>query len=274
MKIGFIGGGNMAQALIGGIAGRHPDATFVVVEPHPPTRDIVARFTPKAALHETPSADLGTCDAVVVAVKPQDFRAAVTGAARWLDGPLVVSIAAGIRTAEIAHWLGHDTKPRPIVRAMPNTPALIGEGMSALFAMSTVDQRGRDLAAQLLGAVGQFLWVDDEAMLDVVTAVSGSGPAYVFAFIEALEQGAIELGLPAADARLLAVTTFAGASRLAAASEEPVSVLRERVTSKGGTTHAALTHLDESGCHEAIVAAVHAAARRSVELGDEFAERR
>ncbi len=274
MKIGFLGGGNMAQALMGGIAGRHADATFVVVEPHAPTRVIVARLAPNAALHGTPSAELAACDAVVVAVKPPDFRAAVTSAARWLDGPLVVSIAAGIRTKEIARWLAADSTPRPLVRAMPNTPALIGEGITALYAMPTVDRRGRDLAAQLLSAVGQVLWVDDEARLDAVTAVSGSGPAYVFAFIEALERAAIELGLSPADARQLAVTTFVGASKLAATSEEPVAVLRERVTSKGGTTQAALTRMAEGGCHDTIVAAVHAAARRSVELGDEFAKGR
>ena len=274
MKIGFIGGGNMAQALMGGIAGRHADATFVVVEPHAATRDLVARFARNVALHETPSADLTACDAVVVAVKPGDFRAAVTSAARWLDGPLVVSIAAGIRTPEIAHWLAADSKPRALVRAMPNTPALIGEGITALYATATVDEPGRELAARLLSAVGQVLWVDDEGRLDVVTAVSGSGPAYVFAFIEALEQAAIELGLSAADARRLAVTTFVGASKLAAASEEPLAVLRERVTSKGGTTQAALTRLTGSGCHDAIVAAVHAAARRSIELGDEFGRNR
>ena len=272
MKIGFIGGGNMAQALMGGIAARHADARFVVIEPHPPTREIVARFVRDVALHDVPSADLAACDAVVVAVKPQNFREAVTSAARWLERPLIVSIAAGIRTREIAHWCGHDHTPRAIVRAMPNTPALIGEGITALYAMPGVDAARKDLATQLLDAVGQTLWVDDEAQLDAVTAVSGSGPAYVFAFIEALEQGGVELGLSADDARRLAVATFVGASRLAAASEEPIAVLRERVTSKGGTTHAALTHMHEAGCHRAIVRAIHAAATRSAELGDEFAE--
>ena len=272
MKIGFIGGGNMAQALMGGIVARHPDARFVVIEPHAPTREIVSRFVRDVALHDVPSADLAACDAVVVAVKPQNFREAVTAAARWLEQPLIVSIAAGIRTREIAHWTAHDHTPRAIVRAMPNTPALIGEGITALYAMPGVDATRRDLATTLLAAVGQTLWVDDEAQLDAVTAVSGSGPAYVFAFIEALEQGGVELGLSSDDARRLAVATFVGASRLAAASEEPISVLRERVTSKGGTTYAALTHLQDAGCHQAIVRAVHAAATRSAELGDEFGE--
>lgn len=270
MKIGFIGGGNMAQALMGGIGARHPDAHFVVIEPHAATREVVSRLVRDVALHDVASADLAACDAVIVAVKPQQFREAVTGAARWLAHALVVSIAAGIRTREIAHWLAGDHAAPAIVRAMPNTPALIGEGITAMFAMPGVDATRKDLATELLDAVGQTLWVDDEKQLDAVTAVSGSGPAYVFAFIEALEQGGVDLGLSPDDAHRLAIATFVGASRLAAASEEPIAVLRERVTSKGGTTHAALTHMREAGCHEAIVRAVHAAATRSAELGDEF----
>ena len=273
MKIGFLGGGNMAQALIGGLRAKHADATFVVVEPYEPARVALARLVADATLHPTPSADLSSCDAVVIAVKPQVFREAITTAARWLDTPLVVSIAAGIRTREIARWLGAghaDGSTRPIVRAMPNTPALIGAGITGLFARPSVGDAARELAGTLLGAVGQTLWVEREEQLDAVTAVSGSGPAYVFAFIEALERGAIELGLAADDARRLAVATFTGASRLAAQSEEPISVLRERVTSKGGTTHAALTHMNASGCQAAIVAAIRKAAERSAELGDEF----
>ena len=268
MKIGFVGGGNMAQALMGGLTARHDDASFVVIEPLAATRETVARFVPGVTLHDGPSADLATCDAVIVAVKPQQVRAALASVSAWLAGPLVVSIAAGIRTHDIARWIGHATTP--IVRAMPNTPALIGEGITALYAMPTVSREQRDLADRLLSAVGQTLWLDDEARLDGVTAVSGSGPAYVFAFIEALEQGALELGLTPVDARRLAVTTFVGASRLASASDEPLAVLRERVTSKGGTTAAALAHLRASGSHQAIVAAIHAAARRSTEMGDEY----
>ncbi len=270
MKIGFIGGGNMAQALITGIQARRPDTDFVVIEPHAPTRATLARIADAVVLHDTASADLDDCDAVVLAVKPQVFREAVTPAAPWLARPLVISIAAGIRTREIAHWLGSDAASRAIVRAMPNTPALIGEGITGLYAVPSVDAQERALAETLLTAVGQTLWVADEAMLDVVTAVSGSGPAYVFSFIEALEQGAIELGLSAEDARRLAVATFVGASRLAAGTEEPIAVLRERVTSKGGTTQAALAYLAEARCNEAIITAIHKAVHRSVELGDEF----
>lgn len=284
MKIGFIGGGNMAQALMGGLVAKRIDADFVVVEPHATTRETLARTMRRVALHDVPSADLTACDAVVFAVKPQQFREAATSAARWLgpspkqaktgttpqSTPLVISIAAGIRTREIAHWLAAEHGHHPIVRTMPNTPALIGEGIAGLYATPEVDARGRALAQTLLGAVGQTLWVDEEAKLDAITAVSGSGPAYVFAFIEALQQGARELGLSEDDARRLAVCTFVGASRLAAASEEPIAVLRERVTSPGGTTHAALTRMREAGVNAAIVDAVHAAAQRSAELGGEF----
>ncbi len=268
MKIGFIGGGNMAQALMGGIVARLGRTSFVVVEPLVTTRGFVSRTVPDAVVLAEPTVALTACDAVIVAVKPQQMHEALAAAAPRLGGPLVISIAAGIRSGEIARWLGDPT--RPVVRAMPNTPALIGEGMTGLYATPNVGAGGRDLAERLLAAVGQTLWVDDEARLDAVTAVSGSGPAYVFSFIEALERGGLELGLSADDARRLAVATFVGASRLAAASEESISVLRERVTSKGGTTHAALVHLQESGCHAAIVEAIHRAARRSTELGDEF----
>jgi len=270
MKIGFVGGGNMAQALMGGLAGKHEDATFIVVEPQAATRAALLRAVRDVTVHEAPSADLASCDAVVFAVKPQSFREAATATARWLSRSLIVSIAAGIRVREIAHWLAADGGSLPIVRAMPNTPALIGEGITGLYAAPSVGARDRDLADTLLAAVGRTLWVDDEAKLDAVTAVSGSGPAYVFAFIEALERGATELGLSAVDARALAVSTFVGASRLALEAADPIAILRERVTSKGGTTEAALAHLADSGCAEAIVEAIRKAARRSAELGDEF----
>lgn len=278
MKIGFIGGGNMAQALMGGLVAKRDawgDARFVVVEPHAASRATVARIAPTAALHDVPSADLADCDAVVVAVKPQQFREAAASAARWLGAPLVVSIAAGVRTREINHWLGADLatgrEARRIVRAMPNTPALIGEGITGLYATPAVDDAGRALAESIMGAVGQVLWVAGEDKLDAVTAVSGSGPGYVFAFIEALERAARAIGFDDADARRLAVMTFCGASRLASQSEEPIAVLRERVTSKGGTTAAGLDVLREQGCADAVVAAVRAAAERSIALGEEMA---
>jgi pyrroline-5-carboxylate reductase len=183
-----------------------------------------------------------------------------------LDQPLVLSIAAGIRARDIARWLGTDQ----VVRAMPNTPALIGQGASGMAALPQVSAEQRAAAARILGAVGDVVWFDDEALLDPVTALSGSGPAYAFYFIEAMIEAGSEMGLSAEQARRLAVRTFAGAAQLAAQSDEPVRTLRERVTSRGGTTAAALAHMDATGLKQQIIAAIHAANRRARELGDQF----
>jgi pyrroline-5-carboxylate reductase len=176
------------------------------------------------------------------------------------------SIPAGVRATPLARWLGSDV----IVRTMPNTPALIGAGVTGATALAGVSSEQRAVAGEILAAVGQVVWFEDESRLDPVTAISGSGPAYVFYFIEALQQAARDMGLDDAQARSIAVQTFAGAARLAAASPEPVSVLRERVTSKGGTTAAALASLDSDGVKIAIVKALHAANARAKELGDEL----
>ena len=206
-------------------------------------------------------------DVVLLAIKPQQMCAVAKGLRASLRGQLVISVAAGIRTADLGRWLGgHDR----IVRVMPNTPALIRSGVSGLFAAALVNQGDRDTAQGILGAVGGVVWVRDEADIDAVTAVSGSGPAYIFYFIEALEQAAVELGLDAAQAHQLAVQTFVGAAKLAAGSEEPAAVLRARVTSKAGTTEAALKAMEAGDIKRKIVEAVRAAARRSKELGDEF----
>jgi pyrroline-5-carboxylate reductase len=181
--------------------------------------------------------------------------------------PLVISIAAGIRARDLSRWLGGY---KAIVRCMPNTPALIGMGVAGLTATRSVDEAGRALASQVLGAVGETVWFDDEAKIDAVTAISGSGPAYVFYFIEALQEAARQLGMNEAQGRALAVATFTGAAQLAANSDEPPSVLRERVTSKGGTTAAALASFDASGIKDAIVRGVLAADARAKEMGDEF----
>ncbi len=267
MKIGFIGGGNMAQALIGGIARRHPDATFVVVDPYAPTRDKVGAL-PRVAAFAAPSDALADCDGVLLAVKPGEMRDAITLGAPWLGGKPVISIAAGTRTRQIAQWMGSTEDRSRIVRAMPNTPALICAGITGVFATSATTDEDRALAGTLLGAVGQVIWVDDEAKLDHVTAVSGSGPGYVFALIEALERGAVDLGISPDDARRLAIATFAGASRLAAESPESLATLRERVTSKGGTTHAGLTRMHDAGVFDGIVEGVRAASKRAKELGE------
>jgi pyrroline-5-carboxylate reductase len=183
-----------------------------------------------------------------------------------LAAPLIVSIAAGTRSADIGRWLGVDA----IVRTMPNTPALIGRGITGMAATAAVDAAQRALAESILRAAGDVLWFDDEAQLDAVTAVSGSGPAYVFYFIEALARAGEEMGLGGDKARALAVQTFVGAAHLAAQSAEPLSVLRERVTSKGGTTAAALSWLEANAVSARIVEAAQAAQRRALELGDEF----
>lgn len=264
--IAFIGGGNMASALIGGLVRKKTGATFVVIEPHETTRTALeTKFGVRA--HGRPHADLAGCDAIVFAVKPQQFREAAEAVKQFVAGRLVVSIAAGIRSTDIARWLGGHAL---VIRCMPNTPAFIGAGITALFAAPAVGDDQREIAETLLGAVGETLWVDVESKLDAVTAVSGSGPAYVFYFVEAMERAARELGLDADAGRRLAIATFVGASRLADQSEEPVAALRDRVTSKGGTTYAALTSMDSDRVSEAVVRAIHAAAVRSKELGDEF----
>jgi pyrroline-5-carboxylate reductase len=210
---------------------------------------------------------LAACDVIVLAVKPQQLREVVSTIKPFLTSQLVLSIAAGIRAADISRWLGGH---QAIVRTMPNTPALIGQGITGAYAMSGVSELQKQSADALLRAVGETVWVTDEAQIDAVTAISGSGPAYVFYFIEAMQQAATELGLSAEQGRQLAQATFAGSAALASQSDEPVSLLRERVTSKGGTTYAALTSMEASGVKAALVKALHAAADRGRELGEEF----
>jgi pyrroline-5-carboxylate reductase len=198
------------------------------------------------------------------------MREAATALAPLLRDQLVISVAAGIRAADLSRWLGGHAR---IVRSMPNTPALVGEGVTGLAALPGLPQADRDTADTILRAVGQTVWVEHEGLLDAVTAVSGSGPAYVFYFMESMHRAALALGLDDDQARRLTLATFAGAARLAASSDEPPAVLRERVTSKGGTTAAALAVLGERGVQQDIVDALAAACRRSVEMGDEFGSR-
>jgi pyrroline-5-carboxylate reductase len=266
----FIGGGNMASALLGGLVAKgRPVASFRVVEPHAEARARLAAAYPGIALFEAAGdAAIAGADIVVLAVKPQQMRAAAAALAPCIAGdrrPVVLTIAAGIRIGDLARWLGGS--PR-IVRAMPNTPALIGRGISGVFAPAAVDAAGRALAAAVLEAAGEVVWVDAEERLDAVTAVSGSGPAYVFYFLEALEAAASAQGFAAADARRLAYATVDGAVALAQRSEHEPAVLRAQVTSKGGTTEAALVVMEAAGVKAAIAAAVDAAARRARELGD------
>jgi pyrroline-5-carboxylate reductase len=183
-----------------------------------------------------------------------------------VGGALHLSVAAGIRSGSIAAWLGTER----IVRAMPNTPALVGKGMTALYARTAAGAADRSRVERVIATTGEFLWVEEERQLDAVTALSGSGPAYVFYFLEAMTQAGAEMGLSAEQARRLAIGTFAGASELARASSEPLATLRERVTSRGGTTYAALTSLEGDGVKAAFVKAMQAACKRAEELGDEF----
>jgi pyrroline-5-carboxylate reductase len=203
---------------------------------------------------------------VVWAVKPQTFRDAAAQARAHTGGALHLSVAAGIRSDSIAAWIGTER----IVRCMPNTPALIGKGITALYARPGVTADDRLRAEQVIATTGEWLWVQDEAQLDAVTALSGSGPAYVFFFLEAMTQAGVEMGLPREQAYRLAVATFGGAAALAQASQEPPEVLRQQVTSKGGTTHAAITSMEHDGVQALFVKALRAAGRRARELGDEF----
>lgn len=265
MKITFLGGGNMATALIGGLKKQgFSVAGIQVVEPVPEARE---RLGETFGVRCAPAVDAAAmnCEALVLSVKPQVMKEALAPMLGHMSGQLVISIAAGLRLADIGRWLGGY---RRLVRTMPNTPALIGAGITGLYADPSVDREGRAMAEKILGAVGTTLWIEDEAKMDAVTAVSGSGPAYVFYFIEALESAARELGFDAAAARQLAVETFVGASRLAASSNEAVAVLRERVTSKGGTTEAALDSFMRDAIAAAIARGVMAADNRGRELGD------
>lgn len=262
MHITFLGGGNMASALIGGLLKQGtPIAAMTVIELDAAARE---RLRHTYGITCVTDASLPDDSLLVLAVKPQQMRAAIRPLIPQLNNQIILSIAAGLRLDSLSRWLGGY---RRIVRAMPNTPSLIGAGMTGLCAFPEVSVAQRQAAEQIVRAVGQTLWVDEESCLDAITAVSGSGPAYVFLFIEALQQAACEIGLDPVAARQLALNTFDGAARLASASGEEVSVLRQRVTSKGGTTEAALRSLREHGIQEAITAAVRAAHARSIELG-------
>ena len=265
-RIAFVGGGNMASAIIGGLI-RQGLATsqIEVVEPFEATRD---RLRADLGLDPQPAAGerLRSADLVVWAVKPQTFKEAAAQARAHVQGALHLSVAAGIRSDSIADWLGTGR----IVRSMPNTPALVGKGMTALFARDGVTPHERTQVERVIATTGQYLWVGQEAHLDAVTALSGSGPAYVFFFLEAMKQAGTEMGLSPEQAYQLAVGTFVGASELAQASQDPPELLRERVTSKGGTTYAAITSMEHDGVKALFVKALHAARRRAAELGDEF----
>ena len=270
MRSTFIGGGNMASAMIGGLLARGAAAPDIrVAEPLPAQRDrLAARFAGVDVHPSIAAATVAGSDIVVVAVKPQQMQDAARQLSPFIGAvPLVLTIAAGVRCDDLSRWLGGY---RRIVRAMPNTPALIGAGISGLYATPEALPNAA-AAVQVLEACGEVIRCDDERDLDAVTGVSGSGPAYVFYFLEALEQAAIDLGIDAGDARKLAYTTFAGSIALAQQSADPPATLRTNVTSKGGTTARALQVLDAANVKLHFIAAVKAAAQRARELGDEIA---
>ena len=264
--IAFIGGGNMASAIIGGLIrqGMKPEQ-ITVVEPFAET---AAKLQLDFGITALPAAgpDLAQAQLVVWAVKPQMFNEAAVPVMPHTRGALHLSVAAGIRTDSICRWVGTDR----VVRCMPNTPALVGQGITGLFPCPSVTPADKALVEQVIGTTGQYLWVQQESHLDAVTALSGSGPAYVFYFLEAMTEAGVGMGLSPEQAYQLAVATFSGAASLAAASTESPEVLRQRVTSKGGTTYAAITAMEAAGIKASFVNAMQAAEQRARELGDEF----
>ena len=273
-RITFIGGGNMGRALISGLLANGLEAhQLTVVEANAETaiglhHDFGIQVI--GALDQI-TFDFTKNNAVVMAIKPQDFNVVAKGLSAKLKhaaapGPLILSIAAGIRLKDMSRWLDHAR----CVRAMPNTPALIGKGITGLFADAAVNQDDRVLAETICHAVGQAVWVAEEKLMDAVTAVSGSGPAYVFAFLEAMQSAGEKLGLDATTARQLAYATLEGATQLAHNSDEHAGVLRERVTSKGGTTAAALEVMKQHGWHDILEKAIDAASQRGKAMGDEL----
>ncbi len=256
----------MACAILGGLLrSGHAARDIVVVEPFVPQAGRI-REEFGVRVEAAGGGALQDAQVVVWAVKPQVFAEAAAPCAAFVAGALHLSVMAGIRSDTIARATGAER----IVRAMPNTPALIGEGIAGLFARAAVTADDRAAIETVLAATGESLWVTEEADLDAVTAISGSGPAYVFFFIEAMMQAATEMGLGAEQGRRLALATFKGATALARASDDPPETLRARVTSKGGTTYAAISAMEASGVKDAIVQALRAAQSRARELGDEF----
>ena len=272
--ITFIGGGNMGRAMISGLIanGFEPNQISVVEANATTALKLYEDFGVQGigALEQI-AFDFSKNNVVVMAIKPQDFNVVAKGLASKLkhasgSGPLILSIAAGIRLKDMSRWLGHTR----CVRAMPNTPALIGKGITGLFADTAVNASDRELAQTICNAVGQAVWVSEERLMDAVTAVSGSGPAYVFAFLEAMQSAGEKLGLDTKTARQLAYATLEGATQLAHNSDEHAGVLRERVTSKGGTTAAALEVMQQKGWHEILEKAIDAASQRGKAMGDEL----
>jgi pyrroline-5-carboxylate reductase len=267
LSIGFIGGGNMARSLIGGlIAAGAPASTLRVADPITEIREALAADFGISTSDDN-QALVNHSDVVVLAVKPQVLRGVATALEPTREGQLFLTIAAGIRTATLANWLGSQA---PIVRAMPNTPALVQSAATGMYAAPGVNEQQRNSAESIMRAAGLVLWVQDEALMDAVTALSGSGPAYFFLVMEAMEQAGQALGLPAETARLLTVQTAFGAARLALEIEEDPAQLRQNVTSPGGTTEQAIRVLQEGKLADVFNQALRAARDRAMELADQL----
>ena len=278
MNICFIGGGNMATALIGGLLGKGFSAAQIsVVEIDAANRErLKSTYDNIVVFAEQDQLTIAKSDVVVLAVKPQHMEAVAVQLGQMLSaGTIVLTIAAGIRIKNLAKWLGNQNKGFVLVRAMPNTPALVRAGIAGLYSFPIKEMLPPQQLKQIetiMGAVGSFVWVRSEGDMDAVTAVSGSGPAYFFYFIEALEQAGKELGLPEKTARTLALETALGAAKLAHESTENPATLRARVTSKNGTTERALLSMEANHVKQHIITAAHAAAARSREMGDELGD--
>jgi pyrroline-5-carboxylate reductase len=268
MNIHFIGGGNMARAIIGGLKQNGFDMPAItVLELDADKRQTLSL---EFGINTTDNyAGFAQADVIVFAVKPQQLKQVCNDLRSHLTQQLLVSIAAGVRSQDISRWL--DGYPA-IVRVMPNTPAQISAGISALYAMPQVSATQREQANTILAAVGKTVWLNDEGEMDAVTAISGSGPAYVFYFIEALQEAGVALGLDAEAAKLLALETFAGASLLATQSKEDIKTLRAQVTSKGGTTEQGILALETGNIKDIVRDAAKAAAAKSKLLGDQLGE--
>lgn len=270
MQILFVGAGNMATALIGGLIqqGTAPQHITVVVR-NPNTANTLSKKWPVQIVSSMSATVVAAAKMVVLAVKPQQLKGVTTELAPLLRNQTVLSIAAGVQLATLSQWLGGYSA---VVRAMPNTPAVVGLGVTGLYASVELNQEQHDQAQHIMQAVGSVFWLTDDAQMDALTAVSGSGPAYVFYFMEAIQQAAIALGLPAEMAQQLSMQTFAGAIRLAQHSDDSVTDLRRRVTSPGGTTEAAISRMQNDGLAELIQHALFAAAARAKVLGEVLAD--
>ncbi|MFM9834747.1 MAG: pyrroline-5-carboxylate reductase [Methylophilaceae bacterium] len=266
MKLTFIGGGNMATALIAGLKNQQimmSDITVIELD-ELKRHELTEKYGVNISSHIV---DAISSESILLAIKPQQLPALAKTLAPMLNNQLIISIAAGIRIADLSRWLGNY---QTIVRCMPNTPAQIQEGVTGLYAMPKVSQTQMETAERILSAAGSTLWLDSEEKLDAVTAISGSGPAYVFYFIEALHEAATSLGLTEQEAKQLSLATFKGASLLAESSSTPIATLRSQVTSKGGTTEQGLLSLENSKVKQAIILAAQKACERAKTLGDDL----